>query len=184
MSATTAGTSRPAAPTAMAADLRTSVNRLAHHLRTPGVRHGITPTRLAALSVLSKRGPVRPGDLAGALGISPASTTRLADVLVEAGWVERRPDPVDQRACQLALTEEGSARIEGLRSEGTTQLSRQIAALTGPEQAALSAALPVLRRLADDYLEAPADAGLPPAGRAEAAAAPPAAAVRGGDRDA
>lgn len=139
----------------LAGELRTVVNRLAHHLRTPGVRHGITPTRLTALAVLSKRGPVRQGDLAGSLGISAASTTRLADVLVEQGWVERRPDPTDQRACQLALTAEGTERIDALRSEGTSQLSERLQALTPEERAVLGRAIPILRRLADHYLDAP-----------------------------
>lgn len=140
-------------PASLAGELRSVVNRLGHHLRSPGLRHGITPTRLTALAVLSRRGPLRQGDLAATLGISPASMTRLSDVLVEHGWVERRRDDADQRVCQLALTREGAVRLEELRNEGTTELTGQIDGLAEQERAALGAALPVLRRLADQYLD-------------------------------
>ncbi len=154
----------PTATPALAAELRTLVNRLAHHLRTPGLRHGITPTRLAALAALSRHGPVRAGDLASTLGITPASTTRLVDVLVESGWVGRSRDPGDQRASLLALTDAGTARLEALRTEGAATLAHEIERLSTEERAALADALPVLRLLADRYLDAPAHPAAHPRG--------------------
>jgi len=137
----------------LAGELRTEVNRLAYHLRTPATKSGVTPTRLAALSALARQPEgVRQGDLAGQMGISPASMTRLVDIMREAGWVLRERDPEDQRAYVLRLSERGEETLDGLRRESTSQLSEDVGALTGEDRAVLAAAVPVLRDLADRRL--------------------------------
>ncbi len=145
----------PSAPPTvdLAGALRTEVNRLAYHLRTPATRSGVTPTRLAALTAL-RRQPLgcRPGDLAAQMGISAASMTRLVEIMLESGWVVRERDRDDQRAYLLHLSPHGEQTLEDLRRESTTQLSEDIEALTGEERVALAAAVPVLRALADRHL--------------------------------
>lgn len=137
----------------LAGELRTEVGRLAYHLRTPATRSGITPTRLAALSALTRYPDgVRQGDLAELMNISAPSMTRLVEIMEEAGWVERRRDPQDQRCLVLVLTPLGSTTIDTLRDEAATQLSSELAALTPEERAVLGAAVPVLRQLADRHL--------------------------------
>lgn len=140
--------------TRLAGEVRTQVGRLAYHLRTPATRSGITPTRLAALSAL-KRYPdgVRQGDLAELMNMSAPSMTRLVEILEEAGWVERRRDPADQRCLLLALSPVGRKTLDMLRDESATVLSQELADLTPDERAALAAAVPVLRKLADRHLE-------------------------------
>ncbi|MGH3435054.1 MAG: MarR family winged helix-turn-helix transcriptional regulator [Sciscionella sp.] len=138
----------------LAGQLRTVVNRLAFHLRKPAARHGITPTRLSALTALAAGGPRRIGDLGTQLGITAASMSRLTEALQAAHWVRREPDPEDQRACLLALTDHGAATLDGLRREGTGRLARDIAALSDTQQGALASALPVLVALADKRLDA------------------------------
>lgn len=54
---------------------------------------------------------VRPGSVADALGLDPASVVRVIDHLIAAKLVERREDPTDRRAKLLYLTEEGSCRV-------------------------------------------------------------------------
>jgi DNA-binding MarR family transcriptional regulator len=126
---------------------------LAYHLRTPATRSGITPTRLAALSALTRYpNGVRQGDLAELMNISAPSMTRLVEILEEAGWVERRRDPHDQRCLLLVLTLLGRNTIDTLRDEAATQLSAELADLTADERGALAAAVPVLRKLADRHL--------------------------------
>lgn len=137
----------------LAGALRTEVSRLAYHLRTPAARSGITPTRLAALVALERQDGQRQGDLAGRLGISPASTTRLVDLLVESGWASREQDPTDHRAQLLSLTEHGRQTLASLRVESTSRLQAGIDALTADQQRALAQALPVLRELADRHLD-------------------------------
>ncbi|WP_334170800.1 MarR family winged helix-turn-helix transcriptional regulator [Sinomonas sp.] len=138
---------------ALAAELRKAVNRLAFYLRREAGKRDLTPSRLAALAALDRGGPQRPGDLAANLGISPASMSRLTEVLEAGGWVRRTPDAADRRAFVLALTDEGTATINDVRREGTSQLAGDVALLSHEERAALAAALPVLTSLADRHLD-------------------------------
>ncbi len=137
----------------LAGSLRTEVNRLAYHLRVPATKSGITPTRLAALAALARHGEgCRQGDLAAQMGVSPASMTRLVDILTEAGWVLRQRDASDARAFLLRLSAHGRRTLEGLRSESTSRLSADIEALTDDERRTLAAAIPILRGIADRRL--------------------------------
>lgn len=136
----------------LAGQLRVVVNRLSFHLRQPAAKREVTPTRLSVLFALEKGGPQRLGDLAGMLGISAASMSRLREVLEEGGWVAGDPDPSDLRACQLRLTEAGSALLEETRREGTGRLTEYILGLDADERRALEAAVPVLISLADHHL--------------------------------
>jgi len=92
----------------LAGSLRTEINRLAYHLRTPATKSGITPTRLAALAALARHDHgCRQGDLAVEMGISAASMTRLVDILIDANWVLRQRDQSDARAFVLQLSDHG-----------------------------------------------------------------------------
>lgn len=145
----------PAAEVArLAGEVRTEIGRLAYHLRTPATRSGITPTRLAALSALTRHPDgVRQGDLAEQMNMSAPSMTRLVEILEEAGWVERRRDPNDQRCLLLVLSPLGRTTMDAVRDEASTQLGAALAELTVQERDALAAAVPVLRKLADRHLE-------------------------------
>jgi DNA-binding MarR family transcriptional regulator len=139
----------------LAGSLRTELARLAYHLRIPATKSGITPTRLAALAALARHDQgCRQGDLAIEMGISPASMTRLVDIMVTATWVLRQRDPSDARAFVLRLSDHGRSTLEGLRSEGTSRLSADIEALTDDERRTLAAAIPILRGIADRRLGA------------------------------
>jgi DNA-binding MarR family transcriptional regulator len=138
----------------LAGEVRTEVGRLAYHLRTPATRSGITPTRLAALSALTRYPDgVRQGDLAELMNMTAPSMTRLVEILEEAGWVERRRDPADHRCLLLVLSKMGRKTVETLRDESATQLSEELADLSAAERATLAAAVPVLRKLADRHLD-------------------------------
>jgi DNA-binding MarR family transcriptional regulator len=139
----------------LAGSLRTELSRLAYHLRTPATQSGITPTRLAALAALARHDQgCRQGDLAIEMGISPASMTRLVDILLTAKWVLRERDPRDARALLLRLSDHGRSTLEGLRREGTSRLSADIEALTDEDRRILGAAIPILRGIADRRLGA------------------------------
>jgi DNA-binding MarR family transcriptional regulator len=139
----------------LAGSLRTEINRLAYHLRIPATKSGITPTRLAALAALARHEQgCRQGDLAAEMGISPASMTRLVDIMVKAKWVLRQRDPSDARAFVLRLSGHGRRTLDSLRSEGTSQLSTDIEHLTVDERRTLAAAIPILRAIADRRLTA------------------------------
>lgn len=148
MSMPPASSHGPADADALAGGLRVAVNRMAYALRRPG-RHGLTPSRYTALAILLKRGTMRTGDLAAAMAISRPTATRLVDALEEADLIDRAPDPADGRATVVALSEQGQSVIREIRSEATSGLRDNIAALTLAERESLSAALPVLSKLAD-----------------------------------
>jgi DNA-binding MarR family transcriptional regulator len=62
------------------------------------------------LSVLCTQGPMRMGELADALHITPASTTRAVSCLAEKGYATRVRATDDQRSVEVSATEEGMAR--------------------------------------------------------------------------
>ena len=136
-----------------AARLRRAALRLAYGLRAPATRYGLTPSRLAALVILGKQGPMRIGDVARELNIAVPSASRLLDVLAESGFVERRDDPTDRRAFLVSLTADGARILEDVRAEGIQELAGHLASLTAAHVAAVEAALPALEALADAFTQ-------------------------------
>ncbi|MGH1506122.1 MAG: MarR family winged helix-turn-helix transcriptional regulator [Acidimicrobiales bacterium] len=63
-----------------------------------------------ALTVLCLQGPMRMGELADALRITPASTTRAVACLAEEGLVQREKDDDDQRTVRVSATKAGHHR--------------------------------------------------------------------------
>jgi DNA-binding MarR family transcriptional regulator len=105
---------------------------------------GLSPHQGRALLVVALVPGLRPTDLASRLRISPRSVTELVDGLVQAGLLERTPDPHDRRAVSLDLTAEGHAQVraiqesreqvadalfDGLTSHDPEQLQRILASL-------------------------------------------------------
>lgn len=66
---------------------------------------------LGLLLHLTECGPSRQNELADASRLDPSTVSRHVSQLVKAGLVERRPDPEDGRAVQLAPTEAGLERL-------------------------------------------------------------------------
>lgn len=79
------------------------------------------PDRSASLLLwpLLHEGPMRLRDLADAKGADQSTVSRQVAELVRSGLVRREIDPVDRRACRIALTEHGRdacrLMIEGRR---------------------------------------------------------------------
>lgn len=134
----------------IAGRLRLLVGRLARQLRAHPTVDRLTPTQLATLSSVDRYGPLRIGDLAAREGIVAATMTRIVAVLEEQGLVQRRPDPVDGRAWQVQLSEEGAAMLAQLRSQRTGYFATRLDRCTPEQRAAIAAALPVLESLALD----------------------------------
>lgn len=78
-----------------------------------------------ALSLLVQDGPLRMGELADALHITPASTTRAVTCLAERGYAVREKSPDDQRSFMVSATEEGQRVHQAFRvriHDGLTQI--------------------------------------------------------------
>lgn len=85
--------------------------RLRRVIAARGGESGLTAAGAGVLFHLAARGPSRMGDLADALGASPAGLSGLVDRLARRGLVERLPDPADGRAALVALTDAGAAEV-------------------------------------------------------------------------
>ncbi len=132
----------------LAGRLRIAAGRIARDGSAQTQADGMTPSRIAAISVLAVHGPQRMGELADRMAISAPTTSRLVECLGEKGLVERVPDPDDHRATQVRLSAAGAARLTALRERGTGLIADRIAGLSPAELTVLAAAMDVLERLA------------------------------------
>jgi DNA-binding MarR family transcriptional regulator len=71
----------------------------------------------ALLLHLLQDGPMRSSALAESVCADPSTVSRQAATLVEQGLVERRPDPADRRAVQLAATERGAVLFRRMQAD-------------------------------------------------------------------
>ena len=96
--------------------LTRQVGALRAHL-TNRARHGVEWSAYVVLFHLVKSGAMRSNALAEMVCSDPSTISRQTASLVEHGLVERRPDPDDGRAVQLAPTEKGRALFDQMRAE-------------------------------------------------------------------
>jgi DNA-binding MarR family transcriptional regulator len=133
----------------MAADLRLAVGRLARKLRQVQLG-GLSSSQVSALASIERLGPVRLGDLAAAEGVTGPTLTKIVAHLETVGLVTRSADATDRRAARITLTPEGHERLVRIRSDRDAFLEQRLGALDPDARAALAAALPILRALADE----------------------------------
>ncbi|MFD5030749.1 MarR family winged helix-turn-helix transcriptional regulator [Streptomyces sp. NPDC058405] len=142
-------------PADIAGRLRTAIQHLLPVLRAGSVRGDLTPSRQAALAALADHGPLRISDLAAHMGIALSTVSRMVDLLDGSGWIERNPDPQDQRACLIALSDTGRTLLDTVRHEAAARLAEQVTRLTPEEQRSLYAALPALEALSEQAARHP-----------------------------
>ena len=135
-------------PTAsdVAAPLRLAITRMARRLRQEA-GPGLTPSQLAALASIERHGPLSPSELAELERISRPSATRILRGLLDAGLIERRPDPDDGRSALVETTERGRKLLTRLRSRKHAYLSRRLDGLEPDELDTLDRAAGILERL-------------------------------------
>ncbi|MQA07371.1 MAG: MarR family transcriptional regulator [Pseudonocardiaceae bacterium] len=102
---------------------------------------------LSALATLVNCGQMRLGDLAAKESVAAATMSRIVTSLVEMGYVNRDPDPVDRRAWLATATEEGARMVSGIRSTRMHELAKRVDHLKPDHFEALVAALPALEAL-------------------------------------
>lgn len=100
----------------LTAELQSAMQRntmwtvLLHH--TVAGKAGLNVTDLQCLNLLSLDGPVTPGRLAQAMGITTGGAiTAVVDRLEKAGYVRRTRDPNDRRRVIVELVPEATAPI-------------------------------------------------------------------------
>ncbi|MFR9750610.1 MarR family winged helix-turn-helix transcriptional regulator [Nocardia sp. 004] len=77
--------------------------------------------------------PLPVAGIAREMGITRQSVQRIADLLVDKGLAEYRPNPAHRRAKLVAATEEGSAAVRRINPQHAVMAER-LAAELGPEQ--------------------------------------------------
>jgi DNA-binding MarR family transcriptional regulator len=94
------------------------------HRRRLAAQHGLTPTAIAVLAALDSDadsdtdlgGEPSHRELAGRLGLSPATLTPVLDALETAGEVRRERDGTDRRIVRLHRTAAGRAHLASAQS--------------------------------------------------------------------
>lgn len=112
------------------------------------IREGVHVNR-TSLSVLGtlRTGPRRITDLAACEFVSQPAMTTLVTRLEDEGWVERRPDPTDGRAVNVAITDAGATMVAAALAARAHALEKRIESLSAKDRAAIAGAVAVLRKL-------------------------------------
>lgn len=109
-------------------------------------RHDLQPGWFDLLAALRRAGApyeLNPTELARTTMLSSGGMTKRLDRMVEAGLLERRPDPSDRRGILVTLTPRGKAAIDGA-----------LEAHVANEEQLLRSLTPTQRRTLDDLLHA------------------------------
>jgi DNA-binding MarR family transcriptional regulator len=86
--------------------LRQLVRRVAQHYDAQVGKSGLKTTQYSLLSHVIALAPVRPVDLATAMGLEASTLTRNLRPLIDAGWLELGPGP-DGRSRLVSVTPAG-----------------------------------------------------------------------------
>lgn len=117
------------------------------------LRRGLAGPRLRGaqielLALVAARPGIRVSVAAKELYLAGNSVSTLVNQLTTGGLLTRETDPDDRRSARLVPTEEGAARLADWRARRSELVRQQVAGLSDDDQAALRAALPALRTLA------------------------------------
>ncbi|MFF1355057.1 MarR family winged helix-turn-helix transcriptional regulator [Streptomyces sp. NPDC058297] len=133
----------------LAAVQRLSRRRLRHGLSAPLLRGA----QVELLRLVVDRPGIGVSASARELRLAGNSVSTLVNQLVKAGFLRRETDPSDRRSALLYATPAAAARLRDWQIRRSTLMREQLAALGPPDRAALAAALPALRKLADGLHE-------------------------------
>ncbi len=104
-------------------------------------RANLSMPRLVALIYLRRWGPATISVLSEHLNLTLATTSQAIDLLVQAGFVERREDAHDRRQKLVTLTATGQALVDQVRQLRVDETARRLADLPPELLARLSAGL-------------------------------------------
>lgn len=109
----------------------------------------VTDGQLSVLFVLWKEGAQTLSSLSELERVSPPSMNRTVNALVEKGLVTRSGAPDDGRKVLIQATDAGVEIARETKRRRVAWFSRQLGTLSRDQRAALDAAAPILRELAD-----------------------------------
>ncbi len=100
-------------------------------------RMGVVASDLHCLHALNRDGPATASVLAGRVGLTPGSTSRMIDRLDAAGCIKRVPDPDDRRRVLIEPTAEGLDRVAAYYARLTARTHEDVDGFTNAELASL-----------------------------------------------
>lgn len=130
-------------------ELRLLVQKISRRIRNNRGAQ-LSDSQLGVLFDLDLNGPMTPGRIATLEHVSPPSMNRTVNGLEDAGLVRREPDPTDGRRVLVTLQPAGAQLIRETRRLRSAWFSSRLRTLSSQERALLDAALPVLRKLAQE----------------------------------
>jgi DNA-binding MarR family transcriptional regulator len=134
-------------PALVASELRVVLGQLLRRLRA---EHRFSLSQGSVLGRLDRGGAQSVSELAVAERVRPQSMAQTVAELEADRLVARRPDDTDRRRALVELTREGRVVLEEDRRQREGWLASAIEGdLSAQEQAVLSEAVTVLRRLAE-----------------------------------
>jgi DNA-binding MarR family transcriptional regulator len=116
---------------------------------TEGLDSSLDEATYPVISGLARSGPRSAAQLAEDIGIDRSVVSRHATRLVQAGLIERLPDPADRRATLLSLTGPGSRAVQQMRGRLAGAFDEYLAAWPPDEAARFAASL---RRFTEEGL--------------------------------
>ena len=117
------------------------------------VAEDVTLTQYRTLVILASRGPQNLAGLAEAVGVTPATATRMCDRLVRKGLVRRRTERDDRRQLRVALTAKGRSLVDAVTDRRRREIEIIMKDISTEEQVVLVQALARLTAAAGEVPE-------------------------------
>jgi DNA-binding MarR family transcriptional regulator len=117
------------------------------------VAEEVTLTQYRTLVVLASRGPQNLAGLADAVGVTPATATRMCDRLVRKDLIRRRTERDDRRQLRVALTARGRSLVDAVTGRRRQEIARIMSEIPVEQQAVLVQALGRLASVAGEVPE-------------------------------
>ena len=117
------------------------------------VAEEVTLTQYRTLVVLASRGPQNLAGLADAVGVAPATATRMCDRLVRKDLIRRRTERDDRRQLRVALTVKGRSLVDAVTGRRRQEIARIMNEIPAEQQAVLVQALGRLASAAGEVPE-------------------------------
>ncbi|WP_222854280.1 MarR family winged helix-turn-helix transcriptional regulator [Fodinicola acaciae] len=141
---------------ARAEEIAGRIHLLAKHMSRPRQRsleaQGLQQWEFQTLKLLRRRGrpyEATPGELAAAIGLSPAAMTKRLDGMERSGYVRRSHDSQDRRRVTVRLTQAGmKAWSQAIDEQGRVE-QKLVHALNADQQDQLAALLRQMLLLAE-----------------------------------
>ena len=117
------------------------------------VAEEVTLTQYRTLVVLASRGPQNLAGLADAVGVAPATATRMCDRLVRKDLIRRRTERDDRRQLRVALTAKGRSLVDAVTGRRRQEIARIMSEIPVEQLAVLVQALGRLASAAGEVPE-------------------------------